>query len=467
MLQAVAAGHEATARAGADILAQGGNAFDAAAAACLASCVAETVMTGIAGGGYATLWHAAEQRVEVLDFFVAVPGLGAERRDAELVRLEVPFGTELVHYAVGAASCAVPGVPAGIDALIARGRRPLADVVDPALELARRGVSMPAAHVACLEMLEPVMTMDAGARIYAPGGRLLGVGDRLDQPGLVRTLEAIADEGPQTFYRGSVAEVLLELMADRGGLVTRDDLSAYSVRTEEPAETVYHGQPRSQGGTVYSRSGLNPVSEALRALRPLAGLSAAERALALVGALDGADAPGDTTSLAVVDGDGNACVVTTSLGLGSGDFLPGFDVHLNSMLGESELLVGELRPGKRMASMMAPSIVVDAGSVVLAAGSAGGSRLRSALVQVLAGVLDEGLPVEEAVARPRLHPALGTVHLEPGFAPEVEDSLRAAGYTVRVWPAQHHYFGGVSAVGRAGAAGDPRRSGYAAEVAAP
>ena len=467
MVQAVAAGHEATARAGADILAEGGNAFDAAAAACLASCVAETVMTGIAGGGYATLWHAGERRVEVLDFFVAVPGLGAERRDADLVRLEVPFGTELVHYAVGAASCAVPGVPAGVGALAARGRLPLRDVVDPALDLARTGVAMPPAHVACLQMLEPVMTMDAGARIYAPGGELLGVGDRLDQPGLVATLDAVADEGPATFYRGTMAEALLELMADRGGLLTRDDLVAYSVRTEIPAATIYHGDARSDGGTVYSRSGLNPVSEALATLRPLAGLPPAKRALALVRALDGDDAGGDTTSLAVVDGDGNACVVTTSLGLGSGDFVPGFDVHLNSMLGESELLVGELRPGKRMASMMAPSIVVDHGDVLLAAGSAGGSRLRSALVQVLAGVLDEELSVEEAVARPRLHPALGTVHLEPGFEPEVEEALRDAGYSVRVWPAQHHYFGGVSAVGRAGAAGDPRRSGYAVVAAAP
>jgi gamma-glutamyltranspeptidase / glutathione hydrolase len=152
--------------------------------------------------------------------------------------------------------------------------------------------------------------------------------------------------------------------------------------------------------------------------------------------------------------------VVTSLGLGSGDFLPGLDVHLNSMLGESELLVGDLRPGGRMASMMAPTLVLDAADdLELAAGSAGGSRLRSALVQVLAGVLDEGLPVEEAVARPRLHPALGTVHLEPGFRQGVDDRLHAAGYAVRHWSAPHHYFGGVSAAGRAGAAGDPRRSG--------
>jgi gamma-glutamyltranspeptidase/glutathione hydrolase len=116
-----------------------------------------------------------------------------------------------------------------------------------------------------------------------------------------------------------------------------------------------------------------------------------------------------------------------------------------------------------MASMMAPSIALagDSGDVVIAAGAAGGTRLRSALVQVLVGVLDEGLAVDEAIARPRLHPAAATVHLEPGFDDTVEEALVDAGWQVRVWPAQHHYFGGVSAITPTGGAGDPRRSGQA------
>ena len=112
MVAAVAAGHPATAEAGAEILAEGGTAADAAIAACLASCVAETVMTGLLGGGHAVYWDAAAARARNLDCFVVVPGLGAEPRQTELVHLEVPFGAELVHYAVGPASCAVPGVPA-------------------------------------------------------------------------------------------------------------------------------------------------------------------------------------------------------------------------------------------------------------------------------------------------------------------------------------------------------------------
>ena len=155
-------------------------------------------------------------------------------------------------------------------------------------------------------------------------------------------------------------------------------------------------------------------------------------------------------------------MLTTSLGLGSGDWLPGLDLHLNSMLGEADLLVGELAPGERMASMMSPTVGLDGDGLTLAIGAAGGTRLRSALVQVVTGVLDDGLSPADAVDRPRLHPTEGVVQLEPGFPEGVPEALRAAGFTVREWPARHHYFGGVSLVNQTGAAGDPRRSGAAA-----
>src|SRR5512133_13917 len=137
MQAGVAAGHPATTAAGVEILAEGGTAADAAVAATLASCVAETVMTGLLGGGHAIYFDAATGRASNLDCFVAVPGLGSERRDAELVHLEVPFGAELVHYAVGPASCGVPGLPAGLGALWeAHGRLPWARLFEPALRLA-------------------------------------------------------------------------------------------------------------------------------------------------------------------------------------------------------------------------------------------------------------------------------------------------------------------------------------------
>jgi gamma-glutamyltranspeptidase / glutathione hydrolase len=452
----IAAGHPATAEAGLEALEEGGSAADAAVAASLASCVAEVVMTGLAGGGHAIWYDAVAAEARLLDFFVAVPGLGGQRRDVELVELQVPFGTELVHYAVGIGSCAVPGVPAGLDELWGRhGRLPWSRLVEPATRLAREGVPMPPAHAACLAMLEPVMTMHEGGELYRREGRVLGTGDLLVQPGLARTLEALALEGGRSFYEGSLAGSLLALMEERGGLVTRTDLEAYQPRWLEPVEAAYVGT------RMLTRGGLARVAETLERLPRLRGRSAAERAVSLARTLVAPDRGGHTTNLVTVDREGNACAVTTSLGLGSGDFLPGLDVHLNSMLGEVDLLVGPLDPGSRMESMMAPLVALDGDGLVLAAGAAGGTRLRSALTQVLAGVLDEGLTPAEAVRRPRLHPAGSVVHVEPGFDSGVLEALERAGFGTRRWAAQHHYFGGVSLIARTGAAADPRRSGAA------
>jgi gamma-glutamyltranspeptidase/glutathione hydrolase len=455
---AVAAGHPATVEAGIAVLEAGGSAADAAVAAGLASCVAETVMTGLLGGGHALHYEAAGGRARNLDCFVAVPGLGAEPgRRAELVELEVPFGTELVHYAVGIASCGVPGLPAGLGALHAEhGRLPWPRLVEPALRLARDGVELPPAHASCLAMLEPVMTMNEGAAIYSPGGALLQAGDRLREPGLVRALELLADEGPESVYEGSLGAALLELMDERGGLVTRDDLATYEATWSEPVEVAY------AGARVLTRAGLAPLADCLEVLPPLHGRSPEDRALVLAKVLDRRDGASHTTNLVTVDAEGNVCVLTSSLGLGAGDWLPGLDLHLNSMLGEADLIREPLRPGERMGSMMSPTVALDDEGPLLAAGAAGGTRLRSALVQVLAGTLDEGLSAEEAVERPRLHPAGGVVHLEPGFPDEVPRALEGNGYRVRAWPERHHYFGGVSVVTRTGAAGDPRRSGAAA-----
>jgi gamma-glutamyltranspeptidase / glutathione hydrolase len=460
MRSGIAAGHPATAQAGADVLADGGNAADAVVAATLASCVAETVMTGLLGGGHGIYFDAASGRTRNLDCFVAVPGLGREAREVSLVELEVPFGTELVHYAVGIGSCGVPGVPAGLDALWnEHGSLPWPRLVEPALRLARDSVPMPAAHASCLRMLESVMTMNEGAEIYSPGGTLLGEGDALRQPGLVAALESLAEDGPRGAYEGSIGRALLELMEERGGLVTAADLTSYRAQWSDPLDVEFRGY------TLRTRAGLSDFPAAARRLPTLRGLSEPERALALVGALlDDLRSQAGTTNVSVIDSEGNACALTTSLGLGSGDFLPGLDLHLNSMLGEADLLTEGLGPGDRMASMMAPTLALYGDEVVLAAGAAGGTRLRSALLQVVAGILDEELDPQDAVDRPRLHPVPGLVHLEPGFGPATIGAIESAGLKVRTWPGPHHYFGGVSVVTRTGAAGDPRRSGEARVV---
>jgi len=461
----IAGGHPATVAAGLEILTAGGSAADAAVAACLASCVAETVMTGLLGGGHALWSNAAGDELSEIDFFVNVPGLGASRPAAPLETLAVPFGTELVHYAIGVASCAVPGVPAGLERLWGEwGRLPWPRLVAPALRLARDGVVVPPAHASCLAMLAPVMTLREGALVYAPGGRLLEAGDTLRQPGLERAFQLLMEEGAGSLYSGTLADSLLALVEERGGTVTPDDLAAYEVVVREPAcRSGYAGR------TLVARASLASPLAALSRLPPLRPLDPGARAVALAHALSGPERDGDTTNLTVVDHEGNVCVLTTSLGLGSGDWLAPYDLHLNSMLGEVDLLAGPLVPGERMASMMTPLVVLGDGDdgVVLAAGAAGGTRLRSALVQVLAGVLDEGLGLEEAVVRPRLHPVGDAVHVEPGWEEAALDALAAAGYDVRRWPALHHYFGGVSAIGPHGGAGDPRRSGGAETVSRP
>jgi gamma-glutamyltranspeptidase/glutathione hydrolase len=446
---AVAAGHPATAAAGLEILADGGTAADAAVAAALASCVAETVMTGLLGGAHAIVWDGS--RVRSLDCFVTVPS-----GSGPMVELAVPFGEETVRYSVGPASCAVPGLPAGLDALWREyGRLPWARLVEPALVLARAGSELPFRHAACLAMLEPVMTLNRGADLYAPGGRLLGAGGRLEQPGLVAALELLAGEGADSVYRGTIAESLFGV---EGIVVTRDDLAAYRVLWAEPVEVPYAGT------RFFTRGGLSGVPELLRRFPTLGGLSATDRVLALVDVFDDAGAEGHTTNLCVADAEGRAVVLTSSLGLGSGDFLPGLDLHLNSMLGEHDLVTGPLEPGTRMQSMMAPSVALDEDGLVLAIGSAGGTRLRTALCTVAAGVLDESLEPQAAVDRPRFHPAGGTINAEPGVDEEALLRLEAAGRAVRRWPDLHHYFGGTSLVSRRGPAADPRRDGAAFEL---
>jgi gamma-glutamyltranspeptidase / glutathione hydrolase len=443
----VAAGHPATAQAGAEILADGGTAADAAIAMCLASCVAETLMTGLLGGGHAIWWDG--RRGGLLDCFVAVPAAVGDMDD-----LPIEFGEEVVHYRVGPGSCGVPGLPAGLAALHeAGGRLPWKRLVEPARALARDGTSLPPRHAACLAMLEELMTLSRGAALYAPDGRLLGADSVVRQPGLVDTLDCLADEGARSAYRGSLAETLLAI---DGVTLTWDDLAAYRAEWREPVREQWLGRQ------VLTRAGLSGIPETLGRLPRLADRPETERVLALVDALGATDgAEGHTTNLVAVDAAGRACVLTTSLGVGAGVWTPGFDLHLNSMLGETDLAVGGLAPGERMESMMAPTLVLDHHGLELAIGAAGGTRLRTALVSALAGVVDEGLTPQDAVDRPRVHPAGNTVHAEPGVDEQALEQLELQKRDVVRWDELHHFFGGVSCIGRGGGAGDPRRDGAA------
>jgi gamma-glutamyltranspeptidase/glutathione hydrolase len=447
MRAGVAAGHPATAEVGAGILAEGGTAADAVVAMCLASCVAETVYSGLLAGCHAIAFDGS--RVSNLDGFAAVPSEKGELRE-----IPIGFGDEVVVYSIGPASCAVPGLPAALGELWEKlGRLPWRRLVEPALELARGGVALPEMHERSLLMLGDVFSLERGRDLFVREGRMLQMGELLVQPGLVQTLEALADEGTASVYRGSLAEALLRI---DGVVFTGSDLRAYAARWSDPVLVGF------QGHRVATRGGLSGVPELLPRFPRLAGLTASERVLELVTALETPETGGEhTTNMVAVDGQGRACVLTHSLGVGAGVWVPGFDLQLNNLLGESDIAFGEPQPGDHLQSRMAPSLAFDDSGLALAIGAAGATRLKMAFSTVLAGILDEGLDPDDAVARPRVHPTPDVVDAEPGVDETALEELEARGRTVRRWDRLHHYFGGVSCVGRAGAAGDPRRSGAA------
>jgi gamma-glutamyltranspeptidase/glutathione hydrolase len=453
----VAAGHPATTEVGLRILAAGGSAADAGVAAMLASCVAESVLTGIAGGGFATYYEAATGTTTCLDFFCAVPGLDATRAAAPMEPIAVSFGGVPQRYEIGASSVGVPGVPAGGGAIHRRwGRLPWQRVVAPALSLARSGTLLPQPHAATLASLAPAMLPGFGAQVYAPTGRLLTGGDLLYHPGLDRALGVLADEGPAAFYTGRVARQMVSTIAAGGGVLTSTDLSVYRVLAQPVASAPLAGL------TVNARPDLNDFIVTLGSLTDLSTLSRPARAVALAHALRsyGTQRVGDTTNISVVDPDGNACVITLTLGIGSGVWLDGLGIHLNSMLGEGELIRPGTRPGDRMASCMCPTVVTAPdGPLLLAIGSAGATRIRTALLHALVNTLVDGADTFQAIHRPRFHVVSDLVHAEPGYPDDELEALQEAGYKIQRWDRLDHYFGGVSAVGVAGAAGDPRRGG--------
>jgi gamma-glutamyltranspeptidase/glutathione hydrolase len=452
----VAAGHPSTAEAGAKILACGGNAVDAAVAMMLVSCASETIFTGLGGGGFATVYDAATGRVRCIDFFVAVPGLGG-RPSGPKIAIEINFVGQQVPYEIGPATVAVPGVPAGALHLWRNwGRLPWKDVVEPGLQ-ASYGTPFPQMHANLLPRVAPAMCVGDGVEVYQrPDGSYLKAGDPLRHHDHHRAYELLI-ENPHAFYRGSYADALIASVTD-GGAISQQDLHRYRVIESAPWSA------RVDDFTVYARG--NDLDDLLTTMEavaatvsgdPLTDPVAAEE---LVATLRAPDRRAETTNIVAVDAQGDGCAITTSLGLGSGVWVPGFGVHLNSMLGEGELVRETLPPGQRMGSMMSPLVALDDdGRLAAIAGAAGGSRIRPALVQVLLRML-RGTPAQEAIDAPRLNALPDLIRLEAGFAPGVLDTLRAAGNELAIVDHRDPYFGGVSAISALGGGADPRRSGY-------
>jgi gamma-glutamyltranspeptidase/glutathione hydrolase len=492
-LGVIAAGHEATARVGADVLRAGGNAVDAAVAAMLASFACEPLLTGPGAGGY-MLVFAPDAPPALLDFFVEAPGRGADpAARAELIPITVSFGDAVQVFNIGAASVGTYGTPAGIDAAAERfGRIPLADLVRPAADLARGGVQVTQRQAYLFEILGAiVLSTPECAAVFAPDGNLPRAGDTLRQPELADALERLGREGPEPFYRGDIARAIAEWVSERGGMLTAEDLSSYRAIEREPVDVGYRGRtvltnpPPSAGGILIARalawleSGPSPPS--VEQLVEVMQRTQAERTPEFLSGLDdpefvrrflGAPGPlGSTTHISVLDHEGWACAVTCSNGSCSGVVVPGTGVHLNNMMGEQDLNplgFHRHRPGRRMPSMMAPTVVLRDGVAELVLGSAGSNRIRSAILQTILRVVDEGLRAGAAVEAPRVHFEDGVVYAEPGIDTA---TLEDDGQAIARFRDLNLFFGGVQAVerDRSGAfwgAGDPRRGGAAITVEA-
>ena len=516
MKGAIAAGHPLTAQAGADVLEAGGNAFDACLAAAFVSWVTESPLTGPASGGFLLAHRAAEPgRDELLDFFVAAPGRALDRDGrAEMVSVDVEFSPGNVQvFRIGAASCAVPGAVRGLAEAHRRyGTLPWADLLRPAIDVARAGVELNEAQALVHAILDPVLRYGAESRRMYGEACALAVGERIPLDDLADTLEWLAAEGADVFYEGELADRISACVLEDGGRLTTTDLASYQVVQRTPVRADFRDHafvsnpPPSSGGILIafalgvlerlrvdapagSAEAVSAVAAAMREATnarsgsfaaDLHGDGLAERLLAPERLAEAARAASEplrtatperarspsTTHISVVDADANAASLSASTGCGSGIVVPGTGIHLNNMLGEEDLNPdgSHAEPGARLTSMMAPSVVVRDGRPRLVLGSAGSIRLRAAILQLVVNAVQHGMSAGEAVDAPRVHlEGERRLHLEGGFDPAAAEALEAAGYDVVPWGERNLYFGGASCValadGRLEAAGDPRRGG--------
>jgi gamma-glutamyltranspeptidase/glutathione hydrolase len=482
----VAAGHPLTAEAGARVLREGGNAVDAAVGAMLVSFATEPLLTGLGAGGY-MLVAGGGREPTLLDFFVQAPTRTGDGSEVELHGIDVSFGDAAQVFHIGAASCGVYGTPAGVCEAVRRwGTFAVEDLAAPAARLARDGVVLNAGQAYVAKILADLLTSTPEcAALWAPDGHILGEGEMLRNPDLSEALGRLATDGADPFYRGDIAAAVCDWLRARGGSLTSADLAGYRAIERVPVKIGYRDReiltnpPPSAGGTLLAYSlALLDRGPSPPTLGDVVGAMAAaqsERTPEFVEGLDQegflehflATRLGSTTHISVIDADGCACSATCTNGEGSGVVVPGTGIHLNNVMGEEDLNpLGFHRhpPGRRMPSMMAPSIVMRDGAVELVLGSAGSNRIRSALLQTIVAVVDEGMGVRDAVDAPRVHFEDGVLFAEPGVdLTELDSQTRIVRFAER-----NLFFGGVQAAQRRGSAstgaGDPRRGGVAVSV---
>lgn len=500
----VAAPNVASAEAAIAVAAAGGGAVDAAIAAMLVAMVNEPGMVSIGGGAFVTvLGPGPESEAVTVDGYVAMPGIARSPSAGppSLIDAYNSYGGG-IHLTVGHGSVATPGALAAFDeAHRLFGRVSWREVVEPAEACAQEGFPLGAASGYYLPFVrDSVFAWDpeTAAVLRRPDGDWVEVGDRMEIAGLADTMSLIATEGARTLYDGKLADALATDMADRGGLVTREDLAQYqpvvrpalgfrsgdwSLHTNpSPAIggavlasmlTLLGDRPRGEW-TSEDVALLVKVQQRVLDFRRNVIDHAEDRDEAVRQLLDGIGRQGEkspsTAQVSVVDSYGGACAITASSGYGSGVTVPGTGLWLNNCLGERELNRGaQPPPGVRLASNMAPTVGRSSSGAVLAVGSPGADRITTALTQVLAAFSHGGATLQEAIDRPRLHVHYPLDEAELPVRVEAEEDMPVPELDLPVF--HHHrlsmYFGGVAAAhldssGQIIAAGDPRRAGVVA-----
>jgi gamma-glutamyltranspeptidase/glutathione hydrolase len=485
------------AAAGARILAQGGHAVDAAVAVSLALGAVEPWMSGLGGGGFATLWDAEKREVRCLDYGMIAPQ-AIDPADYPLTggpTAEGFFGWPGVledRNILGPHSIAVPGLVAGLDlAHRTYGRLPWADLVQPAIALAERGLSLDwYGGMSLLVEAKGLDRFEATRSLYLPGGRMPqpfeeGAPVFLKLGRLIDTLNKLArPDGPERFYRGDIAADLIRDLRAAGSRISQADLAQYQARFVDPVEIAY------RDAKVYAPSGLTAGPTLKRVLgewmerlpagaKPEAAhyavyAAALDRAyrdrLANMGASDSESRPSCTSHFCVTDKQGNVVAWTQTLLSRFGSFVlsPSTGILMNNGIMWFDPVPGKpnsIRPGGRPLSNMCPTVALSPRLGALAIGASGGRKIMPAVAQILSFMVDFGMDLDGAFHCPRIDVsgcdvALVDRRLGQSVASAVGSVLKAELTDLAPYPAQ---FANPSA---AQAAPDGARLG-AADLASP
>lgn len=457
----VAAQHVLAARAGADMLARGGNAVDAAVAAAFALAAVEPWMCGLGGSGFAVL-HMGGGPARAVDFqgeLAAATGSADYPVDPGLPSTIMGFpGVEDRANTLGARSATVPGAVAGLGLIQARfGRLGLDTVLDPAIALAGRGVSVDWFTTLQVALSAPDLARDPGAAaIWLPGGHPPRPETVLELGALPATLRALADLGPEGFMAGEPGARLAADLQAAGSRITQADLAGYRAVEFDAPSVLHRGVEIHTAGPHSGGPRLADFLGRMGEARPAGPAPGPEDWVRIADALDAAwrahrariglegEPMGCTSSLAAVDAEGNMVALTYTLlnRFGAAWVSPATGILMNNAVAYFDPRSGRptsIAGGKRInASNMCPVVASRGGAAIFALGASGANFIMPAVAQVAALMLDWEMDLETALNHPRIDASdRGSVRADPLLG---DDSLAALGARGEVEIAQRLVF---------------------------